>query len=395
MTQTSLPTFNIFDLTKQKVLSFTLQEPMEKGCFGKISIASTPSYQEQLVAKTIDLAGRSQHMHFSPHYLLRTTYREIAYLKQLGLLVGFSHDVANKKMIIIMKLLPGIPEIRVEPKTKRFAEFASFCALRQLHRNGIAHMDPHENNFLFDENTEKAHVIDFGSSQDTQYFHQLRDFYQFLILRRSKTQDKFWYFLDFYCTELKDHILANRYETAKTVFCYAAVMIAALSGVSVLGVVSLLAQELIKAAVLPAISELLSTLQDHYEFRAFNQHNSDAYRKKHYALVGALVVLQSAILAFQIFSLYSSVLGASSLYDIVTIGIHLQAWSTTCQYWIHNAEKYCFSESLITSSYQDKIAPHIKSNTFLPLFQQSTSSRTAQSTVDTQNEPRPSALPRI
>ena len=72
-------------------------------------------------------------------------------------------------------------------------------------------------------------------------------------------------------------------------------MIAALSGVSVLGVVSLLAQELIKAAVLPAISELLSTLQDHYEFRAFNQHNSDAYRKKHYALVGVLVVLQSAI----------------------------------------------------------------------------------------------------
>ena len=47
-------------------------------------------------------------------------------------------------------------------------------------------MDPHENNFLFDEKTEKAHVIDFGSSQDTQYFHQLRDFYQFLILPEAR-----------------------------------------------------------------------------------------------------------------------------------------------------------------------------------------------------------------
>ncbi len=382
-------TVAIFDLRKQKRLYFTLKEQMEEGCFGKVSLASTPSYQESLIAKTVDLQGRSQLIHNSPHQLLRATYREIAYLKQLDLLVGFSHDVANKKMIIIMKLLPGIPEFRVQPKTKRLAEFASFCALRQLHRQGIAHMDPHEYNFLFDEQTKKAQVIDFGASQNADIFHQLRDFYQFLILRRDKTQNKFWYFLDFYCTELKDHILANRYETAKMVFCYAVVMIAALSGASVLGVASLLAQELIKASVLPSVSELLSTLQDHYEFRAFNQHNRAAYRALHYALVGILIVLQSAILTFQVTTLYSAVIGASSLYDIATIGIHLQTWINTCQYWLNNAEKYCFNDNLIMSRYQYKIAPKIKPNTFLPLYQQSTN------TVNTQNKPRSSALPRI
>lgn len=402
MTGTSLSTFNIFDLKKQKVLPFAVKEQMEEGCFGKVSLATTPSYQEQFIAKTIDLVGKSEHIHHLPHQLLRSTYREIAYLKQLDLLIGYQHDVANKKMIIIMKLLPGIPEFRVPPKTKRLAEFASFCALRQLHRKGIAHMDPHEYNFLFDEKTEKAQTIDFGSSQDAQIFRQIRDFYQFLILRRNKNQDKIGYFIDFYCTELKDHILANRFETAKTLFCYAAVIIAALSGVSVLGIASLLAQELIKATVLPSLSDLLSMLQDHFEFRAFNQKNRAAYRNYHYALIGVIALLQGTILALQITTLYrtagtilTGLTTAFPLFDTLVMGIQLPGLTNSYQYWSDNAEKYLLTEKQIISRYQHKIDPHAKSNTFLPLFKQSSTSANTRHAVNTQNVQRSSALRRI
>ena len=386
-------TINVFDLKEQKDLPFTLQEDIEKGLFGQVALATTPTYKEPLIAKTIDLQGKSELIHYSPHHLLRLTYREIAYLKQLDLLVGYQHDTKNKKMLIIMKHLPGIREYDVAPKTKCLAQFASFCALRNMHRQGIAHMDPHAYNFLYDEKTDKAYAIDFGFSQDAHYFRQLRDFKQFLELRRAppsfmskEGRATLWYFLDFYLTELKDHILAHRYETAKTVFCYAAVIIAALSGVSVLGVVSLLAQELIKATLMAALSDLLATFQDHYEFRAFNQKNSTAYRAFHFALAGILIVLQGVIVAFQINSLLNlsgkvlTELAAFPIVDAATLGIQLQAWVNTFQYWLNNGEKYLFPEKLITYRYQHKIAS-INTKSFI--------------TVDTQNHPHSSALPRI
>ncbi|MGE3318296.1 MAG: AarF/UbiB family protein, partial [Candidatus Berkiella sp.] len=249
-------TFQVLDLKRQKKLPFTLKENIEEGSFGKVFLVDSPAYKETLIGKTIDLEGRGFNIQYSPFHLLRSTYREIAYLQQLDLLVGYQHDKEHKKMLIIMKHLPGVPEFRVK-KNKRLAEFASFCALRDLHRKGIAHMDPHQYNFIYDEKTETAHAIDFGLAQDSGPFRQLRDFEQFLKLRRappsftsSEGRETIAHFIDLYCTELKDYILAHRYETAQHVFCYAAVIIAALSGASVLGVASLLAQELIKATVL-------------------------------------------------------------------------------------------------------------------------------------------------
>lgn len=370
MTDTST-TINIFDLKQQKDLPFTLLENIEEGCFGKVALATNPTYKEPLVAKTIDLEGKSAIIHYTPHQLLRLTYREIAYLKQLDLLVGYQHDIHNKKMLIIMKHLPGVREYDVAPKTQRLAQFASFCALRDLHRKGIAHMDPHAYNFLYDEKDNKSYALDFGFSQDAQFFRQLRDFHQFLELRRAppsflskEGRATLWYFVDFYLTELKDHILAHRYETAKTVFCYSAVMIAALSGVSVLGAVSLLAQELIKATLLSSLSDLLAAFQDHYEFRAFNQHNRSAYRAFQSALVGILIVLQGIIVAFQIngiVNLSGKVLTELSSFPFVeaaTLGIQLQAWINTFQYWLNNGEKYLFPEKLITYRYQYTIGSH-------------------------------------
>ncbi|MGE3319525.1 MAG: hypothetical protein AB7I18_09510, partial [Candidatus Berkiella sp.] len=209
---------------------------------------------------------------------------------------------------------------------------------------------------------------------------------------------------------------SHRYETAQHVFCYAAVIIAALSGASVLGVASLLAQELIKATVLPSLSELLSTLQDHYELRAFNQRHTTAYRYFHYALVGVLIVLQGFIMVLQLSTLRisgSSLLGeltqlgeianhsqvfwqacinAFPVFDAVTTVMQLQALVNTCQYWLNNAEKYLFTQGMITAVYQHKIAKNAQPNTFLPLFKQTTPHKVAAlNTADTENKARSSA----
>ncbi|HRE33347.1 MAG TPA: hypothetical protein PLD88_15340, partial [Candidatus Berkiella sp.] len=162
-------------------------------------------------------------------------------------------------------------------------------------------------NFLFDEKNEKAAVIDFGFAQNTHLFRQLRDFYIFLNMRREKPsfltqagRDTLWYFVDFYCTELKDYILANRFKAAQTAFCYAVVIIAAISGASMLGVASILAQELIRATLLPSLSKLLEALQDHYELRAFNQKQKAAMRCFYYGVIGVMITLQGLLLALQV-----------------------------------------------------------------------------------------------
>jgi len=412
-------TFQMFDLKQQKELSFTLKEKIEEGSFGKVYLAESSEYKETLIGKTIDLQGPGFNIQYSPFHLLRSSYREIAYLQQLDLLVGYQHDKENKKMLIIMKRLPGIPEFRVK-KNKRLAEYASFCALRDLHRKGISHMDPHQYNFIYDEKTKKAHAIDFGLAQDAGPFRQLRDFEQFLKLRRAppsftscEGRATIAHFIDLYCTELKEYILAHRYETAQTVFCYAAVIIAALCGASVLGVASLLAQELIKATVLPSLSELLSTLQDHYELRAFNQRHRNAYRYFHYSLVGVLVVLQGFILALQLTSLKNSAatlfgdlmhfsditvnsqafwqgcISSFPVFSAVTSAMQLQALYHTCQYWYNNAEKYLFTQGMITATYQHKITRNAQPTTFLPLFKQTSPNKIpTPNTTDTQIQAR-------
>lgn len=418
--------FQVFDLSQQKMLPFTLKENIEEGSFGKVYLVNSPAYKETLIGKTIDLKGPGFNIQYSPFHLLRSSYREIAYLQQLDLLVGYQHDKEHNKMLIIMKRLPGIPEFRVK-KNKRLAEYASFCALRDLHRKGITHMDPHQYNFIYDEKTSTAHAIDFGLAQDAGPFRQLRDFEQFLKLRRappSFTSNEGWatilYFIDFYCTELKEYILAHRYETAQTVFCYGAVIIAALSGASVLGVASLLAQELIKATVLPSLSEMLSTLQDHYELRAFNQRHSNAYRYFHYALIGVLIVLQGFIVALQLSTVRTSAtslwgelaslgeitqksqafwqtcIHSFPVFDAVTTAMQLQALFNTCQYWYNNAEKYLFTQEMITTTYQNKINRNAPSKHFLPLFKQTSPNKiAAPNTARTENQARLSSSARI
>lgn len=395
--------YKVYDANKKKLLTLIVNKQLGAGSFGKTFLADSLDYPEPLVCKTIDLQAKNDYIQYSPHQLLRFSYREIKYLQQLGLLIGYQHDKKNNKMLIVMKLLPGIAEYHVAPKLKMLAEYASFSALRKLHRQGIAHMDPHECNFLYDEKTEQAAAIDFGFTQNSHFFRELRDFYIFLKLRRAPPsllsangRATLWTFIDFYCNELKEHILANRVETAKTLFCYVSVIIAALCGASTLGIASILAQALLKAMILPALSELFEALQDHYELRAFNQRQAAAIRYFSYVVVGTMMVLQGLILALQVMTLqqhasqlfsgitqfgnvcansqtfWQSCAQSFPLEEAITTLIQLKPWVHICQYWFNNAEKYLFTENAITSYYQNEIAASVKQKSFLPQFHQTT-----------------------
>lgn len=396
---TNHPSFQIFDLTSKKTVTLSVEKKIGRGSFGTVYSVKSGDYKAPLVCKEIDLNGKNDYVHYSHFNLLRSTYREIDYLKQLGLLVGYQHDKTNHKMLIVMNYVPGIEEYDVTQKLKRLAEFSSFCALRKLHRKGIAHMDPHSGNFLYDEKNERAEVLDFGHAQDAHFFRQLRDYYVFLKIRRAapsflnkEGRATLWYFVDFYCTELKDYIKTHRYEAAKTLFSYAVVIIAALCGASVLGVASILAQELLKAAILPSLSQALEALQEHYELRAINQKTEKHIRHVYYGIAGTLIVLQGFILALQMIALQNCATGfftqissfgetcvSSQLFwqtcinaypveETLKLIIQLRPWSDTFQYWYNNIEKYLFNTRLITAVYQSKINDEPPQKTFMPLF---------------------------
>lgn len=404
--------YKIYDLKQKKLLTVKLHKKLGAGGFGEAFLAESPDYREPLVCKTIDLQAKNEHVHYSYHQLLRFTYREIDYLRKLGLLIGYAHDKENQTIQIVMKLLPGITEYHVPAKLKLLAEYASFRALRKLHRQGIAHLDPHPFNFLYDEDTEHAVAIDFGLAQNAHFFRELRDFYIFLKTRRTTPtlfsatgRDTLGYFIDFYCNELKEHILANRLDAAKTLFCYASVIIAALCGANTLGIASILAQALLKAMILPALSELLEALQDHYELRAFNQRQTAAIRYYSYVVVSIMMILQGLILALQatafalqisqLFSgitefgkicthhqvFWQSCFQAFPLEETLKTLIQLKPWVQICQYWVNNAEKYLFTQNSMTTCYQHKIASTARQPSYLPYFQQTITNRLSTQTT--------------
>jgi hypothetical protein len=197
----------------------------------------------------------------------------------------------------------------------------------------------------------------------------------------------------FYCLELKNTILAHRLESAKTLFCYAAVMIAAFSGTSVIGVASLIAEQLIVVELCQMLSELLETLQDHYEPKAWNEHHHAFYRVFYYFLTGILVILQGLLTALQISSLVSHTqiafwqgfLNGVPILELSQIVLNMKPLVHACQYWQNNLEKYILKETDIAQRYEQKIKQCSSAKPFLPLFQSKTT---------TSHQPlKPSTLP--
>ncbi len=354
------------------------ENQLGQGSFGCAYQVTHPLNNGLMVCKVIDLQGKSKHFHLSSHHLLRLAYRELTYLQKVNMLIGYFHDENNHKMYILMKYIKGRSEWSINKIKNPSVEYLSFCALRACHRQGIAHNDPHQGNFLIDQQLQVATVIDFGLAKTHNPFREIRDYYKFLKKRNaaraplSLERDlTYHHLLQFYCEEMHNYIKNNKLEMAKQLFIYSAIIISASCGVSVLGAASLIAQQLIKMVLLQRLSELCETIEDIYEIRGWNQINSKEMRHYYQAITALLVVLQGFLFALNISSLYSS----SSLcwqrwvnltppVEMAYLVLALKPLIHAIEYWRDFCEKYLFSDTHITNRYEK----HLLSQVYLPQY---------------------------
>lgn len=359
-----------------------------EGSYGETFRVKSPYSQEFWVCKIIQLGNRNQNSPLSSHHLLRLTFREVVYLQKCNQLIGYHYDQDKKEMILLTKYISGKTELQYGNSLE--LQYASFCALRSLHRQHIAHMDPHESNFIYNTKTKQAAIIDFGLAQDHHFFRECYDYYLFLKRRHEEipfslrlTLTSIHQLLSFYFHELKAYVLLNRYKTAASLLFYVALLAAACSGVGTLGTVSLIAQEYIRGWILQKFSEFLEVLQDYCETRAINRRRSEQRRYHYYAQCAVLIMAQGLLLIFQLSQLYYHLQIVFSLFPSLSYSgiwqtlIQLSFFRHTYTYWKNNAEKYFLSNTALIQTYQNKIEQNAS---YLPLFQQRNRLQTCLST---------------
>ncbi len=350
-------------------ITFKDEHRLGNGSFGCAYQVSNPLNDGMMVCKVVDLQGKSKNFHLSHHHLLRLTYREITYLQKVNMLIGYHHDTENHKMYILMKYIRGRGEWGINKIKNPQIEYLSFCALRECHRLGIAHNDPHQGNFIVDPQLRFSTAIDFGLAKDHTPFREIRDFYKFFQKRREarlpislEADLTWWHILQFYCKEMQTYIQNHKLEMAKQVFIYSAILISAYCGVSMLGAASLIAQQLIKMVLFQALSEICAMLEDIYEIRAWNQIHRPALRRYYQTITGLLIVLQGLLIAVNLSSVYSSAaicwqewVNMLPTAELAQLILGLKPLVTMLNYWKDFCEKYLASDDAIIQNYADKI----------------------------------------
>ncbi|MBS0287392.1 MAG: hypothetical protein JSR17_08855 [Proteobacteria bacterium] len=368
-------------LSDNHVLNISLksENKLGHGSFGCAYQVSHPHQQGLMVCKIIDLQGKSKNFHLPPRQLLRLSYREVAYLQKVGLLIGYFHDKDTHKMYILMKYIKGRPEYSINKAKHPEVEYLSFCALRKLHRTGIAHMDPHQGNFLINNTLEYASAIDFGLAKDHHFFREIRDYYKFLKKRHESVSTFMLHhgltisqLIHFYCDEIQEHIRNNQWQVARQLFIYSVIIICALTGAGTLGVASVIAQRIIISTLLQGLSELVETFEDIYELRAWNQIYSARTQRYYQLITGLLVVTQGLLFALNLYRLTSSAnvffeecVANTTPIELANILTQIKPLVQSLLHWKAFFEKYLSSENTICEQYEAQIAQNA---VYLPQF---------------------------
>ncbi len=387
--RSQLSAVSIVRLKDQQTINidFKNQQKIGQGSFGSAYLVSDPLSRGFMVCKVVDLKGKSKNFSLPHHHLVRLAYKEISYLQKQDLLIGYKHDGVRHKMYILMKYLKGKPEWNINKIQHPQIEYLCFRALRKLHRNSIAHNDPHQANFII-YNYKKAQMIDFGLAKDHNLFREWRDYHKFLK-KRSGAENPLSLVPDltlnvlihFYCQEMIEHIQENKLDTAKQIFCYSVVIISALCGVSLLGAASLIAQELIKAILYQTLNDFLATLEDTTEIWALNQVRSSTTRRYSQMLTNLFIVLQGFLLVFNLSLVYQhSVNFCFSLFDnniveLLSTVICLKPLLHQIQYWQDFFEKYVQSTRDLSDAYDEKLGQNTP--VYVPQFSHRPLSRTS------------------
>ncbi len=224
-------------------------EELGKGVFGTAHLCTQDGEDgEKFVLKTIKLSHLKDAA--AKHAFMRLVKREVSALKKLGMLKGFKKT--EDAIYILMPHIEGtclLDKFREKPdnlKSSAVMIKEALAALKDLHDQGIAHMDAHMGNMIVGDEGNVT-PIDFGFAVETNYhlFFKLDEARlvgharQERALRKennilermflTKLDQALW---GLYIEETLQYIREHKLETALKVLTYGIVSIAAMHGLA-------------------------------------------------------------------------------------------------------------------------------------------------------------------
>ena len=224
-----------------EVIKVRTGKKLGKGQYGEVFTLLDENNQElDLVCKAVEMVeGKKGFWGFrvSTRRILLEVRNELKFLRKQNLLTGYQRK--ENIFFIVMKKVPG------EAITEKGYEEACFKALRVLHRQNIAHLDPHPGNFLLFKTPTQvtATAIDFGKVQEADYSQIARGLWAFCKIQ----QVSFKKLLKLFAAEMKEYALENKQKFVYEILIKGALFLSAIYGLPAVGVLHLLVGEFLNA----------------------------------------------------------------------------------------------------------------------------------------------------
>lgn len=168
---------------------------------------------------------------YSRSYRLWVATSELKWLHTFGLLIGYEN--VNDTFYIIVPKIEGISlSDAYEKANKHEIFYHAFKTLKEFHRLGYSHLDPHPGNFIVSEGEPpKILLIDFSRTQEASFLGNFLDYKIFLPYLPSNCSA-----INFYIREIIEHSKKHKVEVAKDFFISAFFVTSAIYGVQSLSI---------------------------------------------------------------------------------------------------------------------------------------------------------------
>lgn len=211
-------------------------EFLGEGSFFQVYGLKNNGLNTNLVCKEISLhhpknTGFFSKPKYKRSYRLWTATSELKRLYEFGLLIGYEHK--DDVFYIIVNKIEGVSLfLAYNDVNKNEIFYHAFKTLKEFHRLGYSHLDPHPDNFIVSQKEPlKVSLIDFSRTQRASFLGNLLDYKIFLpYLPRDCSA------INFYIREILEHSQKNKVEVAKDFFISAFFVGSAIHGVPPLSI---------------------------------------------------------------------------------------------------------------------------------------------------------------
>lgn len=268
------------------------------GAFGSVfKLLDEQGNESSLVCKTVEIQNMDEE--FSKRFRLAATLNEIRMLKRLGILEGYCRE--GDTFYIIMPEVRGVVEFSSNHLNKKWL---SYQALRNLHRQNIAHLDAHQNNIIIGDN--QAIAIDFNLASEGTYLNCAYDALTFFEFRSESCSEMFKQLVGWYVIDALKYAFEHKFETARNVLFMAALTISAIYGIPALYITNVMMWELFwTMAKVQLAKELKSPVLTFCVLEMLGVWVSESNVTKVFSLLEPIVqILQSC---FSVYFLYSDI----------------------------------------------------------------------------------------